>query len=340
MPLKPRYEKVKQAMIEKYGNDKGEKMFWAWVNEHNVKPDVGSDEKSVSIEGKSLVFSTDWMQHNVIDSKGDKKYYVTGYISTGEKDRVGDIVTPECLDDMVNQLKSNVIKVDVEHEALKNSPNIIPIGKIEEVKRDEKGVWVKVLLNSALDRFKEVWKSIQDGFLDHFSITYKPKKAIDRQSAAGKERLLQLVEIVNVAMTGIPANLGAKMTESFAKSLESIKEPTMAEKMEKKEDAQPDIKDVQVVEGKDIESAIKGVKDMDVAVKSLVEKVGKLEGVDMKSLIDGAIAKSLEPFTKRLEVIEAKMAEPVQKARAGETKEDIEAKSKAQEQFSILSHIK
>jgi hypothetical protein len=95
---------------------------------------------------------------------------------------------------------------------------------------------------------------------------------------------------------------------------------------------------IQVVEGKDIEGAIKIAKDVEVAMKSLTEKVGKLEG-ESKSLVEGTIAKSLEPLMKRMEAIEAKMAEPVFKAKV-ETKEDLEAKGQAQEKMvSMLSKI-
>jgi len=361
MPLKPKYAKIRQAMVNKYGSERGNKIFPTWAQGHNINPISGMAEKTVSIEGKSFTFTTDQINSNIIETKGGKKYYITGYISTSDKDRVNDIVMPECLDDMVKQLLSKKIKIDVEHEALKGSPNIIPIGIIEEAYRDTKGIWVKVRLNSAVSRFDEVWNSIKDGFLDSFSITYKTKKFVERQTASGTEKLLYIVELVNVALTGIPANLAAKITDSFAKSLEdttnsfNITESTMADETinKKEEDPQPlkteettkttEVESsVQVVEGKDIEGAINGIKELEVSYKSLAEKIaegGDFE-VSMKSFIDGAIAKSLEPFTKRLDAVEAKMAEPVFKAKAGDSDKDTQAKdAEVTKMTSMLSQI-
>ena len=361
MPLTPKYTAILGKFVEKYDKKEGTSAFWNWVNGMGIKSEVGSLETSISLEGKSLSFTTDQINPSVIEGKAGKTYYLTGYISTSDKDRVNDIVTPECLDDMVKQLISQKIKVDVEHEALKGSPNIIPIGLIEEARRDEKGIWVKVRLNSSVSRFKEVWDSIKNGFLDSFSITYKAINAVEKETADGTIRLLRLVELVNVAITGIPANVGAKIMDAFAKSLESTnqKEPTMAEdeKIEKTEEetqttpekteAKSEEKteektEVQVVEGKDIEGAIKGVQSLELSVKSLAEKMGK-DGefeVSMKSFIDGAIAKSVEPLSKKIAELEAKMADPVFKAKAGTTDKDIQAKEKAQEGLtSMLAQI-
>ena len=123
-----------------------------------------------------FTFYTDEVICSTIESKGGKKHYVTGYISTKDRDLLNDIVTDSALSEMLGQIQSKNIKLDVEHEAwTENNPAIVPIGKIVEAKMDQKGIFVKAELNDAHSRFPEVWASVKNGFLDAFSIAYKAK---------------------------------------------------------------------------------------------------------------------------------------------------------------------
>ena len=90
-------------------------------------------KEKVEIKSKTYTFFTDVAGYEVVDVKGGKKYYVTGYISTKDRDLVDDIVTEKGLDGMLKQLLTKNIKLDVEHEAFReDNPTIIPIGKIIE----------------------------------------------------------------------------------------------------------------------------------------------------------------------------------------------------------------
>ena len=136
-----------------------------------------SDETTIfKTDGKDRInmqmkFLTDSIGWEIKETKTSKDYYVEGYISTPDLDAGNDIVTVECLDDMVNQLKEGNIKIDVEHETWKGTPDIA-VGKIIDANRDEKGIKVLVILNKHHHRFKEVWESVKNGFLDAFSIAY------------------------------------------------------------------------------------------------------------------------------------------------------------------------
>jgi len=118
-----------------------------------------------------MKFVTDSVSWETKETKEGKNYYIEGYISTPTLDQGNDIVTVECLDDMVEQLKNGNIKIDVEHDTWKGKPDIA-IGKIVDAKRDNYGIKVLVMLNKDHARFKEVWNSIKNGFLDAFSIAY------------------------------------------------------------------------------------------------------------------------------------------------------------------------
>jgi phage head maturation protease len=131
-------------------------------------------------------FDTDSINIKSITNEktGDKQYYVEGYISTNELDQGNDIVTDECLDDMMDQLKSGNIKVDVEHATFKKKDHAEPpIGRIVDAIRDEKGIIATVMLNKHHRNFDETWGSLQDGHLDAFSITFSPLVWDDEEMA-------------------------------------------------------------------------------------------------------------------------------------------------------------
>jgi len=345
MPLKPKYEKIKRAMISKYGKKKGEQVFYAWCNKEGVNPDV----KSIfDIASEPLTFFTDETAFSEINTKGDKKYYVTGYISTSDLDSVNDIVTKECLMDMVKQLKSRTIKLDIEHEAYRKDPTIVPIGKITEAKLDEKGIWIKAELNRHSSRFKEVWGSIQEKMLDAFSITFKPLQHIDKEINGITTRMLYAIKLLNVALTGNPANEMATMTGAFTKSLDLIKEDKkMAngdeEEQPKEGEEQPDTseakksaEEVEVVEKKDLKSLSETIESLKEEVNGIKESIEKqTETKDVKEKLEADI----KVLTDELADIKKKLAEPVIKATAPDTfreKKGVAVKEDAQGMLSLV----
>jgi len=172
---------------------------------------------------KSFKFLTNSLEHEVVGLKGEREYYVTGHISTDEIDRSNEVVTREAMNEMVVQIKAGNVKLDVEHSTFMGE-NDIPVGKIVDAGIDEQGVWVKCVLNKAHNRFNEYWQSIKSNFLDAFSIAYKVKDYAEEVVNGVKVTLLKSIELLNVAITGNPVNRGAKMTESFYKSLKYIEE--------------------------------------------------------------------------------------------------------------------
>jgi HK97 family phage prohead protease len=176
----------------------------------------------------AYTFFTEDLTFSSVSVKGQRKYFVTGYITTSDRDLVNDIVSDHAITDMMSQLTNKNIKLDVEHEAWKESPNLIPIGRIIESKRDETGIWVKAELNSSHSKFKEVWDSIKGGFLDAFSIAFTTLKATNKLIDGVKTRILDQVELLNVALTGNPANPAAKLLSVITKSMEELpmEEPT------------------------------------------------------------------------------------------------------------------
>ena len=50
------------------------------------------------------IFVTNNMEYHELGMKGSKEYRVKGYIYTDEVDRANDVVTKDCMADMVKQI--------------------------------------------------------------------------------------------------------------------------------------------------------------------------------------------------------------------------------------------
>jgi len=203
------------------------------ANSDKKDPKAYCAEIQREVEGKTYTFRTSSVACSETKTIEGKDYFVTGYISTGDLDLVDDIVTKACMEDMLTQLTNGSIKLDVEHEAWKRDTTIIPVGKIVDAKIDSKGIWVKALLNEHSPKFTQVWGSLKSGFLDAFSITFKTVKAISKTISGVKARLLEKVNLLNVALTGNPANPSASIIDVFMKSITDMEDKmTEEEKVE------------------------------------------------------------------------------------------------------------
>ena len=159
-----------------------------------------------------------------------ENFFVEGHISTSDLDLVNDIVTKDCIMDMANQMRERTIKLDIEHESFRGNSDlemeinktIIPAAKIDDFLIDRKGLKVRAMLNKHVSRFNEVKNSIKDGFLDAFSIAFIPLEAKHEIREGHEVRMLDKINLLNVAFTGNPVNTQSTMTNVFAKSLEFL----------------------------------------------------------------------------------------------------------------------
>jgi HK97 family phage prohead protease len=260
---------------------------------------------------QSYTFFTDDLTFSSVETKGQRRYFVTGYISTPNRDLVNDIVSQKALSDMLTQLTNKNIKLDVEHEAWKDSPNIVPIGRITESKMDAKGIWIKAELNASHSRFKEVWDSIKGGFLDAFSIAFTTVKATNKLVDGIKTRILEKIDLLNVALTGNPANPEAQLLSVITKSMEDY---TMKEEPAKVVDAPAPVPATEI---KTVEPAVETETKSDPRIDALQ--------ADMKSLKDSfdaqlaelktAQAKVVEDKDTEIKTLKDKIAQPILKSR-------------------------
>jgi HK97 family phage prohead protease len=158
-----------------------------------------------------------------IEGKSEKEFYISGYISTKAIDKFNDTITDECLNDMLVQIKSGSIKIDFEHETIHNENlDINPVARIIDAKLDHKGLWVKAMVNSAHKRFTEIKGSIVQGFLDAFSIAFKPLETATRYIQGKAIRVLNKVKLINVGITGTPVNDECRLDKVMVKALNEI----------------------------------------------------------------------------------------------------------------------
>ncbi len=179
------------------------------------------------MEDPSFIFSSGPVE---LKQEG-QDFFVEGYISTSNLDLVNDIVTKECILDMAEQMRKRTIKLDIEHESFLGKSNIereinktiIPAAKIEDFLIDKKGLKVRAMLNRHIQRFEEVKNSIRDGFLDAFSIAFVPVKETIQEKGGKQVRMLDKINLLNVAFTGNPVNTSATIENVFMKSLDYLK---------------------------------------------------------------------------------------------------------------------
>lgn len=205
---------------------------------------------------KPFIFYTKGLEtKSFYDEKAKReRYFVKGHIDSSDLDLVNDIVTKDCMKDLESQLKSRNIKLDFDHETLRKGMgetelderlNLtkVPLGKALSQRLDDKGNFVEFELNpnwkkfnskgDVVMTFNELWDNVKSGYYDAFSIAYIPLETDYRQMGEKKARLLNKVNLVNVALTGNPINPMATISSVMAKSLEFLKnreDDTMNEK--------------------------------------------------------------------------------------------------------------
>jgi len=204
------WRKAFNASFEKYGEEKALRIAWTAVK--NVYRKKGDEWVK-----KSMLWDVVLADKFEIKQENGN-YYVEGYLSTTGLDLVDDYVTPECLKDMFEQIEigEQVLAMNggIEHEHILEDPRIMPAAKIVDKRLDDNGLWIKTMLNKYHAAFKSIWGSIEDGFLQGFSIEFKPVEF----NEVGEKRILNKVDLGGFALTGKPACPGATFTDFFVKS--------------------------------------------------------------------------------------------------------------------------
>jgi len=233
----------------------------------------------------TFVFNSDSLEIKNIDGEE----FIEAYMTTGDKDLVNDIVTREGMADMLSQLKDRTVKIDIEHEAVRGKDStdtelnktIIPAGKIVDAELDTKGVKIRIKNNPDYKKFnskgdivlsaKEVKNNIKNGFYDALSIAYIPIKDKVVKMKEDTVRLLDKVNLINVAYTGNPVNPSAGITDIMLKSLDYLSDIEIKEANGMKEKVK-----ASTIEAKDEVKASEDVTKLQEEIKSLKKELKEL----------------------------------------------------------------
>ena len=144
-------------------------------------------------------------------AKGKKKgLKIAGYANTTDKDRAGDIITAQAWAKGVDYYRKNPVLL-YQHDHSK------PIGRVEKISVDRKGIFVEAYVSDAAEKLHGVQTLIEDGALKSFSVGFKVKDGrYDRSSGT---TMITDVELHEISVVSVPCNQESLF--SVRKSFES-----------------------------------------------------------------------------------------------------------------------
>lgn len=321
---------------------------------------------------KTETFQTEQFSEVVeVTIKGNKHYFIEGYIATTEPDLQNEVITERALGEMLTQIKSQNITMDLEHaEWLDESGNVlmqpkhakIPVAKIVDAEirtksNGAKGVYVRAELNSALKDFNTLWASIKGKFLHAFSVAFYPVAAVKKMVNNVALNLVDSVRLVNVTLTGSPVNPGATFEPVMKAVLKSMEADTMTEEQTqdpkpedqkpeepkqepKQEPAKDESKQDFEKERQEFEEVKKKLEEEKKVLESKLKEVeqnatAKIEEAkkQVQQVVDGPLA-SIKALQKEIGDLRSKLEQPVMKAQLGQDLRvvELEKQAKVEEQ--------
>jgi len=153
----------------------------------------------------------------------EKEKTLTAYVSTGARDRMDEVLSPEGVD--LTKFKKNPV-VLFAHDY--HQP---PIGKALWIKKDGDGILSKMqFANTAFAQ--EIFNLYKDGFMKAFSVGFIPKDFTDGDGKKTPSRTYNKWEMLEYSAVPVPANPEALalamskgiLTDAKLKSMFEIKE--------------------------------------------------------------------------------------------------------------------
>lgn len=187
------------------------------------------------MQAKEFNYSIGKFKHYTKEIKGKKRFFVKGLVTTNDIDSENDRMSDPCIKDMYNQFDNRIIKLDYDHETLRDGAVGLgksPLGKAVNKSLTANALEVEFELNNnwkkfdakgnVVKTFDEINNEIKDGFFDAYSVAFVPKSATHGTIDGKSVRQLDKVHLLNVALTGSPINDKAKITSVVSKSLDHL----------------------------------------------------------------------------------------------------------------------
>ena len=130
-------------------------------------------------------------------SKKSKSLKIAGYANTTAKDRSNDVVTAEAWAKGVDNYRKNpVLLYQHKHDN--------PIGRVENIRVDRKGIFVEAAVSEAAEKNHGVQTLIKDGALKSFSVGFRVKDG--KYNREDDSMLITDVELLEISVVSVPCN--------------------------------------------------------------------------------------------------------------------------------------
>ena len=159
--------------------------------------------------------------------KGSKGLKIAGYANTIVKDRAGDVVTAQAWAKGVDNYRKNpVLLYQHKHDC--------PIGRVENIIVDKKGIHVEASVSEAAEKTHGVQTLIKDGALKSFSVGFRVKDG--KYNREDDSMTITDVELLEISVVSVPCNQDSLF--SIRKSFDSDDEFNEFKKSLKEADAE------------------------------------------------------------------------------------------------------
>jgi hypothetical protein len=147
---------------------------------------------------------------------------VEGYASTfgGEPDRAGDVIAPGAFRDVISAFRKGQARVPFlwAHDTAR------PIGRVEELREDAKGLFMRARFNLETPAGRDAYQHAKSGDVSAFSIGYRvPPGGVKLRASKhnGTVRELRSIDLWEVSLVTLPANTNAQVTQVKSVEIET-----------------------------------------------------------------------------------------------------------------------
>lgn len=129
--------------------------------------------------------------------KSSNTLKIAGYANTIAKDRSGDVITAEAWAKGVDNFRKNpVLLFQHKHDC--------PIGKVDKIVVDKKGIFVEASVSEAAERNHGVQTLIKDGALKSFSVGFKVKDG--KYNRNDDSMTITDLDLLELSIVSVPCN--------------------------------------------------------------------------------------------------------------------------------------
>jgi HK97 family phage prohead protease len=248
------------------------------------------------VDKSKILYITSDTSKGLLTGTDNESIMISGYASTNDVDRQGDIVSTSVWQKgLDNYLKNPVILAYHNHEK--------PVGRMTEYKVDEKGLWIKAKISAAAEN---IYRLISDGVLTAFSIGFRIVDAEYNQ--ATELFVVKELELHEISVVSVPANQNTLF--SLSKAFET------AEDYERfKMHFAPN------------STKAKGLESSTEAEGKSITKEWNMNPEEIKQALAEAAKQAAEDATKAILAAQEKAA--AEKAAAEKSERELEARIKA-----------